>query len=53
MSKQKDQYKEPITIVFPGMIARVYSPILDLKERENRMKVLHRAVANIMEGVKK
>lgn len=53
MPKQKDQYKEPITIVFPEMIARVYFPILDLEEREKRMKVLHRAVANIMEGVKK
>lgn len=50
--KQKDKYKEPITIVFPKMVARVYIPILDLKEREKRLKNLHRATANIFEGVK-
>ena len=49
----KDEYKEPITIVFPEMVARVYFPILDSKERERRMKNLRRAVVNIMEGVKK
>ena len=48
--QQKDKYKEPITIVFPQMVARVYFPILDSKEREKRIKNLHKAVANIMEG---
>lgn len=51
--KQKDKYKDPITIVFPNMVARVYFPILEPEEREKRIKNLHKAVANIMEGVKK
>lgn len=49
---QKDKYKEPITIVFPEMVARVYFPILEPKEREKRMKNLQMAVMNIMKGVK-
>lgn len=49
-SAEKDQYKEPITIRFPNLVARVYIPILDQKEREKRMKNIHKAVANIMEG---
>jgi hypothetical protein len=53
MPKQKDQYKEPITFVFPEMIARVYIPILDSQEREKRLKNLHKATARILEGVKK
>lgn len=49
--KQKDQYKDPIIITFPDMVARVYIPILDPKERERRMQKIHRAVANMMRGV--
>lgn len=47
MQKQKTEYQEPITITFQGMVARVFSPILDLEEREKRMKSIHRATANI------
>lgn len=50
---QKDQYKEPIIITFPEMIARVYIPILDPKEREKRMQIIHKASARILEGVRK
>lgn len=52
MGKQKDKYKDPITIKFPDCVARVYIPILDLQEREKRMKNLQRATANIIEGVR-
>lgn len=51
--KQKEKYKAPITIVFPGMVARVYFPILDLKEKEKRMENIYKASAQIIEGVKK
>ena len=51
--KQKDKYKEPITIELPGMIARVYIPILDPKERERRMQKIYRSSARLMEGVRK
>jgi hypothetical protein len=54
MLKQKDEYNEPMTIVFPQMIARVYSPILDTEERNRRMKIIHRATASILKkGVSK
>ena len=49
----KGKYKEPITIVFPEMVARVYFPILDLAEREKRMKTIHKATANLLEGERK
>jgi hypothetical protein len=51
-STEKIQYKDPVTIMFPGMVARVYSPILDAEERERRMKTIHRATMNIIKGVK-
>lgn len=50
--QQKDNYKPPITIEFPEMVARVYLPILDLEEQERRLKKIHRASANILKGVK-
>lgn len=49
--KPETKYQEPITIVFPGMIARVYSPILDSAERAKRMKAIHKATMNICKGV--
>lgn len=48
MKKQKTLYKEPVTINIPGMVARVYSPILESEERDKRMKIIHRTTANIM-----
>ena len=50
--QQTDTYKPPITIKFPNMVARVYSPMLDLEERERRLKKIHRASANILKGAK-
>ena len=52
-STEKILYKEPITIVFTGMVARVYSPILDSAEREKRMKTIHKATMKICKGVTK
>ena len=51
--QSKDTYKEPITIEFPGMVARVYLPILEPQERERRMKNIAKAAAQLLEGVKK
>lgn len=48
------QYKEPITIVYPGMVARVYIPILEADEREKRMKAIRKATMEIFtKGMKK
>ena len=48
-SKQTE-YKPPITITFPGMVARVYTPILEPEERERRMKAIHIATANVLKS---
>lgn len=53
-STEKDLYKEPVTIVFADLVARVYSPTLDTAERTKRMKTIHNATANLFkkQGVK-
>ena len=43
MRRKPDTYEEPIIMEFPGMIARVYKPILTPEERERRMKEVHKA----------
>ena len=51
-----DTYGEPTIIEFPGMIARVYHPILTEEERTRRMKKIHDAAARLIlhaEEVKK
>lgn len=54
MVKPKDEYKEPITIEYPGMVVRVFSPLLDSEERQKRMQNIHKETINIFKvGVKK
>jgi hypothetical protein len=48
--KQKDEYNAPVIITLPGMVARVYTPILEPGEREKRMKAIHRATANVLKS---
>ena len=43
-----DTYKEPTIIEFPGMIAKVFSPILTEEERTRRMKRIHDAAAQLL-----
>jgi hypothetical protein len=50
--KSKDKYKDPITITFSNLVARVHIPILEPKEREKRMQNIHKASAKILEGEK-
>ena len=51
MQKQKDKYNAPITITFPNMVARVYTPILDSEERERRMKEIRKSTARLLREV--
>lgn len=51
-STEKDLYKEPVTIVFADLVARVYSPTLDTAERTKRMKTIHNATANLLKKIK-
>jgi hypothetical protein len=48
--KQKDEYNAPVIITLPGMVARVYRPVLGSKERERRMKAIHIATANVLKS---
>lgn len=48
--KQKDKYNDPTIISFPGMVARVYIPILEPEERERRMKAIHKATADVLKS---
>jgi len=41
------------TFEFPGLVARVFSPILTDEERERRMKSIHKAATNLLKEVKK
>lgn len=43
-----DTYGEPKKIVFPGFIARVYSPILTEEEQNRRMQKIHNAAASLL-----
>lgn len=41
------------TITFPGMVARIYSPVLTEEEKGRRMQRIYKATAEILKGVKK
>jgi hypothetical protein len=43
-----DTYEEPIIIEYPGMIVRVFRPILTEEERARRMKKIHDAAAKLL-----
>ncbi len=47
---EPDTYGEPKIMKFPGMIARVYRPILPPEERERRMKEIRKAAAALLES---
>lgn len=50
---ERDTYGEPTTIEYPGMIVRVYRPILTEEERKIRMKRIHDAAARLLMSVEK
>ena len=49
---QQDQYMEAKTITFPGMVARVYRPILTDEERARRMAAIHKEAERLLKKVK-
>lgn len=50
---KNDIYDEPITIEFPGLVAKVYRPILTKEERERRMRLIARAAADLIISAEK
>lgn len=50
MKKQNDTYSEPKTMTFPGVIAKVYSPILTEEERKRRMTQIAKAAERLLKA---
>jgi hypothetical protein len=46
--KGKDIYKEPIILDFPNARVRVFRPELTESERNRRMKIIHKAAADLL-----
>lgn len=50
--KEKDRYYEPKTYIRPGLIAKVYSPILTEEERARRMERIAKAAIRLLQSKK-
>ena len=48
--KEKDKYSEPKTVELPGVIAKVYSPILTEEERKRRMERIARSAERLLKS---
>ncbi len=44
----KGTYSEPKTITYPGIVARVYSPILTEEERQRRMSQITKSAERLL-----
>lgn len=46
--KDKDIYSEPKIFIYPGMVAKVYSPILTDEERQRRMARIAKSAERLL-----
>jgi hypothetical protein len=46
--KEKDKYSEPKTFTYPGIVAKVYSPILTEEERKRRMARIAKSAERLL-----
>ena len=46
--KQQDTYAEPKTFTYPGIVAKVYSPILTEEERQRRMAQIAKSAERLL-----
>lgn len=51
--KQKDTYSEPKTFTYPGIVAKVYSPILTDEERQRRMTEIAKSAERLLRAERK
>ena len=49
--KTQDTYQEAKVFTFPGMVARVYRPILTEEERAKRITAIYKQAANLLRSV--
>ena len=45
---KQDQYSEPKTFTYPGIVAKVYSPILTDAERQARMERIAKSAQRLL-----
>ena len=48
--KEKDKYSEPKTFTYPGIVVKVYSPILTDEERERRMAQISKSAEKLLKS---
>ena len=48
--KAKDTYQEPKTYTYPGIVAKVYSPILTEEERRRRMERIAKSAERLLKS---
>jgi hypothetical protein len=46
--KTQDTYGEPKTFTYPGIVAKVYSPILTEEERQRRMAIIAKSAERLL-----
>lgn len=51
--KQQDKYQEPKTYTYPGIVAKVYSPILTEEERQRRMARIAKSAEMLLKTERK
>lgn len=51
--KVKDTYSEPKIYTAPGVVAKVYSPILTEEERKRRMERIAKSAARLLNSKSK
>jgi hypothetical protein len=49
----KDNYSEPKTFTYPGIVAKVYSPILTDEERKRRMARIAKSAERLLKSERK
>lgn len=47
------EYIHKKTLTFPGMVARIFSPVLTEDEYQRRMKAIHNTAANLLKEVER
>jgi hypothetical protein len=51
--KHQDTYAEPKVFTYPGIVAKVYSPILTEEERQRRMSQIAKSAERLLTSERK
>ena len=46
--KEKDTYNEPKTYTYPGIVVKVYSPVLTEEEKQRRMAQIAKSAERLL-----